>query len=240
MEELINIIQEKNTRDKLTRVKNEFLSFYASMPENSGSAILKELAYKLYALYDEHFFFGFFSKNISVSIMLSNRMTKTAGKVKHRKKTSNFEITFSIPLLYDIFQINKGQTYYVNGLPCINTNQALMRVMEHELVHIIETLYLGHTSCNKAHFKHLANHLFGHTKTKHEIEFNPSVQTEYSFKLGDKVQFSFQEKTHKGFINRITKRATVLVENPRGSFQNKQGKRFLKYYVPLHVLQKIS
>jgi len=40
-----------------------------------------------------------------------------------------------------------------------------------------------------------------------------------------------------GIVNRITRRATVLVENPGGRlFSN--GKKYMKDYVPIHVLEK--
>jgi hypothetical protein len=40
-------------------------------------------------------------------------------------------------------------------------------------------------------------------------------------------------------VNRITRRATILVEDSRGE-RFSDGKRYLKYYVPIHQLRPIA
>jgi hypothetical protein len=42
-----------------------------------------------------------------------------------------------------------------------------------------------------------------------------------------------------GRINRINSRATVLVESDQGTLYG-DGKRYLKYYVPLALLRKVG
>jgi len=42
---------------------------------------------------------------------------------------------------------------------------------------------------------------------------------------------------HEGTVNRITKRATVLVEDPEGEPYS-DGKRYRKYLVPLQLLTR--
>jgi len=44
---------------------------------------------------------------------------------------------------------------------------------------------------------------------------------------------------HVGRVNRITRRATVLVENPHGALYS-AGKRYRTYYVPLPMLNKVK
>ncbi len=58
---------------------------------------------------------------------------------------------------------------------------------------------------------------------------------EFGVKVGDRVQFQHEGKKYRGFVNRITKRATVLVPTPMGELFS-DGKRYLKYYVPIQNL----
>jgi hypothetical protein len=55
-------------------------------------------------------------------------------------------------------------------------------------------------------------------------------------KVGDRVQFATAEGSLVGLLNRITQRATVLVEHPRGQ-RYRDGRRYVKYYVPLGLLK---
>jgi hypothetical protein len=50
------------------------------------------------------------------------------------------------------------------------------------------------------------------------------------------VRFSFEGVQHTGIVNRISKRATVLVEDNRG-VRYTNGKRYAKFYVPLQSLK---
>ena len=59
----------------------------------------------------------------------------------------------------------------------------------------------------------------------------------HGIKVGDIVSFSHQGMNYTGRVNRITKRATILVESPTGAlFSN--GGRYETFYVPLAMLQK--
>ena len=42
---------------------------------------------------------------------------------------------------------------------------------------------------------------------------------------------------HVGVVNRITRRATILVESDAGTAYS-DGKRYLKFYIPLTMLAK--
>ncbi len=54
---------------------------------------------------------------------------------------------------------------------------------------------------------------------------------------GDLVSFSTGGHKVTGHVNRITKRATILVQAPNGSLYD-DGKRYQKYYVPLNRLKR--
>jgi hypothetical protein len=57
--------------------------------------------------------------------------------------------------------------------------------------------------------------------------------------VGDRVSFELEGGRHIGLVNRITRRATVLVENPGGR-PFSDGKRYLTFYVPLPLLMKMN
>ncbi|WP_406696014.1 hypothetical protein V5E97_33960 [Singulisphaera sp. Ch08] len=59
----------------------------------------------------------------------------------------------------------------------------------------------------------------------------------YQVRVGDRVSFEHEGLRHVGVINRITKRATVLVEDPKGRpYTN--GRRYSTFYVPVPSLSK--
>ena len=51
-----------------------------------------------------------------------------------------------------------------------------------------------------------------------------------------RVKFNYQGRWISGRINRITKRATVLVDNPTGELMS-DGRRYIRRYVPLSELR---
>jgi len=53
------------------------------------------------------------------------------------------------------------------------------------------------------------------------------------------VRFRFDGVERKGVVNRINKRATVLVEDRRGE-QYSDGKRYAKFYVPVQMLEAVE
>ncbi|MCB5250811.1 MAG: hypothetical protein RBS16_06500 [Candidatus Cloacimonadales bacterium] len=240
MDELLKVIQEANHKENLAKVEREFLAYCDEISINPVSFTNAVIPNKLLDIYDKEFFNKHLKKNIKTHIRVSRQMTRVAGKVRHNRINNVFEIAFSAPLIVHSFYQFDDSSYYINGILCRSSEEALMRVMEHELVHIIEILLTGNTSCAKKHFKNLAHQLFGHTKTKHEIIPNAIKQVSQVFKNGDRVIFHYRDTSYIGFINRITKRATVLVESKEGTFINRQGIRYNKYYVPLQALKKVD
>ncbi len=57
-------------------------------------------------------------------------------------------------------------------------------------------------------------------------------------RVGDRVAFTFDGARHVGVVNRITRRATVLVESSAGTPYS-DGKRYVKFYIPLTMLEKV-
>ncbi len=122
---------------------------------------------------------------------------------------------------------------------CHDRLEALQRIFEHELIHFIEMLLWKKSSCSVRKFKRLVHHIFGHTETTHQL----ITQTEralkkFGIKIGCKVEFEHEGVNYQGIVNRITKRATILVKHKEGH-RYSDNKRYLKFYIPLSMLKKI-
>ena len=199
-----------------------------------------------FELYDQIYFQGRLTTGLQatpLAFRLSKRMTKAAGKVTRRQapaslgSTRTYEITVSTTLLFQTF---RGETrpILLSGIRCQDRLEALQRVLEHEIVHLAEWLTWDDTSCSAPRFQAIAGRLFGHTEHRHQlITPREHAQIQYGIRPGDCVTFRFEEREYTGIVNRITRRATILVEDPRGESYT-DGKRYRKFYVPLALLSK--
>ncbi len=191
----------------------------------------------LFDLYDRIFFKGWLSEILDrsgqkpLSFRLSTKMTRKGGSfVIYR--SGKFQITVAVNLLYQQFKKSKSAVI-VNGLTCANRLTALQAVLEHEITHLAETLLWTRTSCKKAQFKGMAHSVFGHTEHVHKMLTTDRLAViEYGIEVGTKVSFGFKGQEYQGFVNRITKRATVLVKHTEGPLYS-DGHRYKKYLVPL-------
>ena len=61
----------------------------------------------------------------------------------------------------------------------------------------------------------------------------------YGIKTGSRVRFDFEGNTLEGIVNRVTKRATVLVAHPEGE-RYSDGVRYVKFYIPVSALEPIG
>lgn len=201
----------------------------------------------LFELYDDQFFDGQLAQTLEqhqskISFRISRRMTSAGGKTtrwqypKALHRPPRFEIAISATLLFESF--NDPQPIVVTGLPCQNRLQALQRVMEHEIVHLIEMLLWYHSSCAARRFLLIANRFFRHAKASHEL-LTPAdkAMSQLGIQVGDRVSFEKEGQQLVGFVNRITRRATVLVANHQGQAYD-DGQRYLKFYVPLEMLRR--
>jgi hypothetical protein len=208
----------------------------------------------LFDLYDAHFFTGGLRRLLDagsapLTFELSRRLTRSAGVTKRFAPRSprpgqvlpaaRYEITISTTLLYQTFQ-DVQRTVRVNGLVCHDRLEALQRVFEHELLHLIEMLVWGRSSCAAPNFKALAWNFFAHTETRHDlVTQHERAHTQFDVRVGDKVTFEFEGVRRTGVVNRITRRATILVEEPGGQ-RYSDGKTYHKFYVPLVMLRKVD
>jgi hypothetical protein len=205
---------------------------------------------RLFDLYDRQFFDGGCRKllgNTPLGFRLSKRMTQAAGKAARRELRrrdgavvrTDYEIAVSTTLLYQTFQ-DEESPILLSGIPCRDRLEALQRVLEHETVHLIEMLLWTQSSCSAPRFQSIANRFFGHTEHRHQL-ITPRQRafTEYGIRSGDTVSFRFEGRHYIGRVNRITKRATILVEDTRGP-RYSDGKKYKKYYVPVPMLRRVE
>jgi hypothetical protein len=61
----------------------------------------------------------------------------------------------------------------------------------------------------------------------------------FGVRPGRRVRFRFHGRELAGIVNRITRRATVLVEDPKGE-PFSDGRRYLTYYVPPEMLKPVE
>jgi hypothetical protein len=203
---------------------------------------------RLFTLYDGSFFDGQCQTALGtapLSFRLSKRMTMAAGKTGRREIRDRsgvvlkrkYEIAISTTLLFQTFR-DRQRPICVTGVNCRDRLEALQRIFEHELVHLIEMLVWNQSSCTASRFQSIASRFFGHTEHTHQlITPHEHAYTQFGIQPGDRVSFRFDGKHYIGKVNRITRRATVLVEDERG-VRYSDGKRYAKFYVPVSLLRR--
>lgn len=205
---------------------------------------------RMFELYDRLYFNGECGRAAraagkELTFRLSNRMTRVGGTTTRsvRRQGRNgpvvqvsHEIAVSTTLLFQTFH-DVDRPITVTGLLCKDRLEALQRVFEHEMVHLMELLVWTVSSCTAERFASLATNLFGHTQMTHQL-ITPRERafTKFGVKVGDPVAFTLEGRRYHGIVNRITKRATVLVEDECG-VRYSDGRHYLKFYVPLSLLE---
>jgi hypothetical protein len=208
----------------------------------------------LFDLYDEKFFASGVRQLVAhsgapLNFSLSSRLTRSAGLTKRYAPRSRrggppapvnrYEIVLSTTLLFQTFK-DVERTIRVNGVVCNDRLEAAQRVFEHELLHLIEMLIWSRSSCDGENFKTLAWNYFAHSETRHDLVTQQErARAKFDVRVGDRVTFTFEGVRHVGVVNRITRRATILVENDTGAPYS-DGKRYLKFYIPLAMLAKAT
>lgn len=193
----------------------------------------------LFELYDEYFFCGWFKNNNKdkFSFSLSRRMTKCAGKTICSKNNivpeeMKVEIRIGIDFFFHYGAINNDNN--VCGIKTGTSLEALQIVFEHELCHVIEFVTFKESNCKGTRFKVISNNLFGHTESYHQLPTNKEIlQKRFGIKIGDNVNFNFEDKKLRGIIQAINKRATVMVPDKNGTYADNRGNKYAKYYVPI-------
>lgn len=181
----------------------------------------------------------------SLTFRVSSRLTRAAGKTFFLQKRSGpdqvgsigFEIAISTTLLLESFREPDAAAILVCGRPCVDRLDALMRVFEHEVIHLVEFAVWGCSSCARPRFRDLAHRVFDHLGFHHDlITPREAARQRHAIRVGDRVRFRHEGHTVRGRVNRITRRATVLVADPAGRPYS-DGQHYIRYYVPVDRLE---
>lgn len=200
----------------------------------------------LFDAYDREFFAGHLRPALNgapLQFRFSKRLTKSAGHTawaaRPGSKTVSYEIAISAVLFAHGFEEGDPPVYSC-GILCPDRLAAVQRTFEHELIHLTEVLLWHRSSCKAQRFQRLASNLFGHIEHTHAL-VTPGEQAyrERGVRVGSRVRFEFEGVTYRGIVNRITRRATVLVEDPSG-VRYSDGKSYLKFYIPVSMLSLLD
>ncbi len=146
-----------------------------------------------------------------------------------------FEIAIASGMLFDGFR-DPEHRVKVCGLECANRLDALQRIFEHELIHLVEHLCWETSNCSRERFQEIAARLFLHREHTHNLMTRREMAARSGILRGSQVSFDFEGRRLSGRVARITKRATVLVEDPSGA-RYTDGRNYRTFYVPLHALR---
>jgi len=240
-EDLANLkYTSREIKKKSKRIYRQILIESENFDCGNFKAIGTDDLANLFELYDLYFFNRFFHNNYKekISFRLSRRMTRAAGRIAYTKHDGAYKISLSTTLISQTFHDVKREVT-VNGIVCHNRLEATMRVLEHEIIHLLEWVLFGGTSCSKPRFRYLSRNIFGHTDVTHQLVTQTErAHKKFNLQVGGEVVFEHDGKTYRGVLSRITKRATVMVGDSDGHFQDVHGNRYSKYYVPLQHLSR--
>lgn len=174
---------------------------------------------------------------------ISKRMTSAGGTTTLRKSLRNgfagreYEIAVSASLLFNTQFDDRSAT--VAGVPVSSRLDALQRIVEHELVHLIEMIVWDQSSCARNRFRRIASGVFGHRESNHRLmTCSQTALQRHGIACGDQVTFRFRGKPCAGTVNRIGRRATILVPDAHGE-PFTDGRKYRRFYVPVSELRKV-
>ncbi|WP_231616158.1 hypothetical protein [Novipirellula artificiosorum] len=227
-------------------IHQQTLSLSRSIDRPNFTKVGRDDLVRMVQMIDERFFGGLIlpaAHAEGLSFGFSSRMTRVAGKLvthypegsRHGKR--RFELILSSTLLFQTFE-DVDRNVEVTGRRCQDRLQAMQRVAEHEFTHLVEMLVWNDGNCSEARFQSIARRHFDHHDFRHDlITQRERAVRKFNIRVGDPVRFVHEGHVLQGRVNRITRRATVLVENPKGE-RFSDGGRYVRYYVPLEKLRK--
>lgn len=235
-------LSEDMIQSRVEQIQLELLSRSSYVREPNFTVIHPGDLEILFHAYDQRFFSGHCHKALEgrqLSFRLSPRMTRTGGTTTRSKRRAtgevSFEITIASSMLFDQFFGADG-VVSACGLDCSTRLQALQRIFEHELLHLAEYLCWDASDCSGRRFQDAAQRLFLHRAHTHSLVTRREQAARSGIRVGSRVGFVFEGRPLSGRVNRITKRATVLVPDPGGQ-KFSDGHRYKTYYVPLAELK---
>lgn len=241
-------VAEAERRRRCYQIGQDVLHQSSTMKSNNFSVAGVRDLQRMAEMYDRAFFGGHclaLANHFGMRFRLSKRMTSTGGKTVRTTHTdrrttlqqTRYEIVLSATLLFQTFG-DLQRPIRVTGVLCTNRLQAMQRILEHELIHLVEMLVWDDSCCAAPRFQSIARRLFGHTEHKHDlITQQERAARKFNVRVGSRVKFQHEGATYVGTVNRITRRATILVEDPSGQLYD-DGMRYRKFYVPISHLHR--
>ncbi len=236
-------------QEQCRRIANHVMATSKTIQESNFKRIAESDLANMILAYDELFFDKScvaLAQIYGMKFRLSSRMTRAGGKTTRttypayagQRKRVDYEIALSTSLLFQTFRDDERKIR-VCGLPCSDRLEAMQRIVEHELIHLSEMLVWIDSECAAKRFQNIAFRLFGHTEHRHELVTQyERAKAEFNIRLGDSVKFRVDSRELIGRVNRITRRATVLVESSEGPVYS-DGKQYIRFYVPLQKLTRV-
>jgi len=236
--------------------------FIRSMPRVAPGAVAgmteSDLA-RLFGMYDRQAFAGRLTRRLAErgaavpAFRFSRRLTSAAGRTIRRdcrapaadrgndgappRPREHWTIEISVPLLLGAFDA-PATDVRVGGLVCRDLLDVLLRVFEHELVHLLEMAHRDATDCGGPDFHFLASRIVGHVSHFHGLPTaRDRVHARLGLSVGDEVAFPFRDGRLVGRIASIRRRATVVVERacPDGG-----PPHATKFGVPIELLERVD
>ena len=240
---LATALLEEIIQQRLRQIYDHVLTHSSYLQKGDFATIHPRDLECLFSAYDDAFFGGLCRRALngrSLNFRLSSRMTRTGGTTA-RLKTRNgevlYEISIGVSMLFDGFG-DADRRVSVCGLECESRLQALQRIFEHEMVHLIEQLCWENSNCRAQRFQSIAARFFSHRAHTHNLVTRRERAAQSGIRVGSCVTFTFEGQQLIGRVNRITKRATVLVKDPAGQTFS-DGLRYKVYYVPTAALKLV-
>ncbi|HEY2381018.1 MAG TPA: SprT-like family protein [Terriglobia bacterium] len=236
-------LPEAAIRERSREIERHLLSESRCIRAANFTSIHSQDLALLFDAYDTRVFEGECRKTLDgrrLRFRLSTRMTHTGGKTTRFRTSSGdvlFEIAIACGLLFDGFGA-RDRTVTVCGLECNTRLEALQRIFEHEIVHLIEQLCWVDSDCAGPRFQTIAGRHFLHREHTHRLITRNERAASAGIRTGALVEFPFEGRRLEGRVNRITKRATILVEDALGQ-PFSDGRRYKTYYVPIALLSPV-
>jgi len=230
-------LPEDAIRQRVSRIHQAVLQNSRHIRAANYTLIHPEDLDFLFTAYDEQFFTGLCRRALEgrkLRFRLSRRMTKAGGTTARFVTATGetfYEISVASSMLFDGFG-DGDRRITVCGLECENRLEGLQRIFEHEMVHLVEQLCWQSSNCSASRFQAIARRLFLHRAHTHQLITRKERAGTIGIRLGSCVTFLFEGRQLTGRVNRLTKRATVLVEDPAGE-RFSDGRRYRRYYVPI-------
>src|SRR5579871_1703236 len=183
--------------DRARQIHADVLSHSRYITESDFRRInTGDLAF-LFDAYDGRFFGGLCRQALgdrALSFRLSSRMTKAGGVTSRFRSAAgvvSYQISIGSSMLFD--GIGKAERQVtVCGLDCANRLEALQRIFEHEMVHLVEQLCWERSNCAAERFQDIARRLFLHRAHTHELVTRRERAVASGIRPGGTVTFVFE------------------------------------------------